>query len=107
MPDQIVYCRSFPLWIADQPIDAAWSEYDAAYGVSPWLAVIAGAGVLAFRESAKLAHVTRSVFADAMRISRNAEQLGGIHPLNARDRQFIEGWEVEAHRRSVMSQSRK
>ena len=108
-PDQIVYCRSVPMGIVSpgrdphQYWDLCWSSYTAGLGFEPWVAVVAGAGALAVRESAKLAEVTRAVFADAAAVARGAAALGGVNPLLARDRQFIEEWEVEAHRRSVMS----
>lgn len=113
-PDQIVYCRSMPLVIeapARELDDAAeqWrraaSAYQATYGFAPWVGLIAGAGMVAARESAKMAEITRSLYVDAAAVYGNASRLGGAHPLNARDRRFIETWEVEAHRRSVMSSS--
>ena len=101
-PDQIVYCRSTPLWL-DSPADAAaaWAAYVDRTGVEPWIAVVAGAGVVAVRATAKLAATTRAVYADAAAVARDATRLGGVRPLSAAHRQFIETWEVEAYRRSV------
>jgi rhamnose utilization protein RhaD (predicted bifunctional aldolase and dehydrogenase) len=103
-PDQIVYCRSVPMVIEpDGSWDAAWSAYEAAHGFEPWVALVVGAGIVAMQQSAKLAEITRAVYADAAAVSFGAYQLGGVRHLGPRDRQFIEEWEVEAHRRAVMS----
>jgi rhamnose utilization protein RhaD (predicted bifunctional aldolase and dehydrogenase) len=113
-PDQIVYCRSVPLWIekpSDDPIIAqkqcgdAREAYLQKFGLDPWVGLIAGEGMIAFRESAKLAEVTRSIYVDSAEVYHNAARLGGMHVLSSRDRRFIEEWEVEAYRRSVMSKS--
>ncbi|HEY0009569.1 MAG TPA: class II aldolase/adducin family protein [Tepidisphaeraceae bacterium] len=110
-PDQIVYCRSIPLWIDATSNDPAaqcrelWEAYVTRTGFEPWVALIGGAGMVTMRESQKLAEVTRSIFADAASVYRDAARLGGIAVMSDRDRSFIEGWEVEAYRRSVMSRS--
>lgn len=101
-PDQVVYCRSFPLFVRE-PSDVAnaWDEYVRRYRVEPWVAVVEGAGVIAVRESAKLAETTRAVYVDAAAVSRRAALLGGVRALSVAHRTFIEAWEVEAYRRSV------
>ena len=113
-PDQIVYCRSLPVMIehpspdpavAEQQWADAWTAYERQTDFVPWVCVLAGAGTLAFRETAQLADVTRTVYADAAAVYRDANRLGGVEPLTLRDRSFIEGWEIEAHRRSVMNAS--
>jgi rhamnose utilization protein RhaD (predicted bifunctional aldolase and dehydrogenase) len=113
-PDQIVYCRSIPLWIekpasdsmrAAEQFQLARRAYLDQHGLDPWVCLIAGSGMIALRESAKLAEITRSLYADAASVYCGAARLGGVRVLNQRDRQFIEQWEVEAFRRQVMSQS--
>jgi rhamnose utilization protein RhaD (predicted bifunctional aldolase and dehydrogenase) len=109
-PDQIVYCRSVPILIENpspdpdqtqQQLRAALIAYESAHEFDPWIALIAGAGMIAFRESTKLAQVTRSIYLDAAVVYHDAARLGGVHVLDRRDRQFIEQWEVEAYRRSI------
>jgi rhamnose utilization protein RhaD (predicted bifunctional aldolase and dehydrogenase) len=107
-PDQIVYCRSAPMVIEPRMAnraswDTAWSAYREQYGFNPWVVLVPGAGALAVRVSGKLAEVTRDVYADAAAVYRDAAMLGSVHHLGPRDRKFIEEWEVEAHRRAVMS----
>jgi rhamnulokinase len=113
-PDQIVDCRSIPLWV-DHPssdVGAVFEQLEeliAAYRekqqVEPWVALIAGAGMISFRESSKLAEITRSIYVDAANIYQDADRLGGVRVLDPRDQQFIEQWEVEAYRRSIMRKS--
>jgi rhamnose utilization protein RhaD (predicted bifunctional aldolase and dehydrogenase) len=113
-PDQIVYCRSLPIWIenpsadlneAERQLNEARTVYVEEHGFEPWVGLIAGAGMIAFRDSEKLAEVTRSIFVDAATVYQNAARLGGVQALGRRDQQFIEHWEVELYRRSVMSKS--
>ena len=103
-PDQIVYCRSVPL-LLEPTGDArsAWSAYEAEHGHEPWVALLPGIGFVAARASGRLAEITRVVYADAAAVSRDADALGGVSHLGPRDRRFIEEWEVEAHRRAVLS----
>jgi len=104
-PDQIVYCRSFPLIIpagasADDFV-ALRDAYLPAHGFTPWVAVVENLGVLTFRTSAKMAKTSLEVFLDAANVYRDAGRLGGVHPLSEAQRKFIEEWEVEAYRRAV------
>ena len=108
-PDQIVYCRSWPLALrltgdaaADRrQVAEAWAAYVARYDVEPWVAVVEDAGIVACRATARMAETTRDVFADAAAVARDASRLGGVRALGAEHRQFIEQWEVEAYRRAV------
>ncbi|MBX2851743.1 MAG: class II aldolase/adducin family protein [Phycisphaeraceae bacterium] len=109
-PDQIVYCRAMPMWI-DSPADTAseakaqWHEglerYEAEHGDKPWVVLLAGAGMVAIRESEGLAQTTCDVYCDAAQIYRYAGALGGVQPMAPRDVAFIENWEVESYRRAV------
>jgi rhamnose utilization protein RhaD (predicted bifunctional aldolase and dehydrogenase) len=111
-PDQIVYCRSVPLYFeapatdlpgAQAQWETKWAAYEREHGYEPWVALIAGAGLIAFRQTQKLAHVTRAIYADSTTVYNNAMRLGGVRTLDLRQRRFIEEWEVEAFRRAVMS----
>lgn len=107
-PDQIVYCRSVPLWIeSPDEFQNARQQYVAAHGFKPWVVLIAGAGMIAVRETMALAKLTRDLYVDAAAIYVNALRLGGVRTLNPRDRKFIEDWEVESYRRKVAELSAK
>jgi len=110
LPDHIVYCRSFPMWInnpASNTQDAieqwqrTFQAYNNSYGFEPWLGLIAGVGMISIRDSQLMADITRDVYLDAAHVYFGATRLGGIKVLGKRERQFIEHWEVEAYRRNI------
>ncbi|MEM6332007.1 MAG: class II aldolase/adducin family protein [Planctomycetota bacterium] len=109
-PDQIVYARSLPILIepdsARSPVDqlaAAEAAYTDAHGFEPWAAVIADLGLVTRRDSPALAATTRDILVDAAAIYRDAHRLGGVTVLDQAQRGFIERWEVEAYRRSIVA----
>lgn len=113
VPDQIVYCRSAPLWIDPVGVTpgsereytaSAWQGYKQEQGVDPWVVLIAGGGLLAVRESKPLAQITCDAYTDSARLYRMAASIGGARALTHRDRAFIENWEAESYRRSVVHQ---
>ena len=61
--------------------------------------------MFALGESLKGAEISLRVYLDAIKIMLGARRLGGIRYLSARDRDFIEHWEVEQYRRSVAARS--
>lgn len=113
-PDQIVYCRSMPMWIdapaatqaqAESQWIAGLEQYKADHGIRPWVVLLAGAGMITVREQAGLAQTTCDVYRDAARVSRCAAALGGVQPMAERDVDFIENWEVESYRRAVAAKA--
>ena len=111
-PDQIVYAGSWPLWletgIAGGPdetlrpaIDRAVSEHVARRGEVPVVVVVEGIGVVATGAGPRQASVALQLYLDAIRVGRGALALGGVHPMPAEGRLFIERWEAEAYRRSL------
>ncbi len=52
------------------------------------------------------ADTVRLCYLDAVRVAAGARCFGGVRPLAARDRRFIENWEVEAYRRQIASGTR-
>ncbi|MEM7807561.1 MAG: class II aldolase/adducin family protein [Planctomycetota bacterium] len=101
-PDQIVYCRAVPMWleVADD-FAKAHADYVARTGFEPWAALVAGAGLVAFRETDKLAATTRDLWLDAAAILYDADALGGVRHMSEAHQRFIETWEVESYRRNV------
>ena len=110
-PDQIVYCRSAPLYLESSDRDfatqwnEAWDAYEKQFGFEPWIAIVAGAGVIAFRSAVALSDISRAVFMDAASVYAKATHLGGVCVLSNNQRRFIEDWEVEAYRRAVMNKA--
>lgn len=105
IPDQIVYCKSFPLWISldasVEEIDSAIEEHRRTTGFLPKVLLVPDVGMLTVGASAKDANDTAEMYEDAMRVMLGADELGGISPLEKRDREFIDAWEVEQYRRAI------
>jgi rhamnose utilization protein RhaD (predicted bifunctional aldolase and dehydrogenase) len=116
-PDQIVYCKSFPLWLelpasADADgmkvlLDRQVDAYRGRYGHAPKIVLTPGAGVFAVAPDARGARIAQRVYVDAIKITLGAERLGGVRFFSERDRHFIDNWEVEQFRRQVAAQGGK
>ena len=110
-PDQIVYCRSFPLWF--QPADGepaeqlvqrlrqAIAEHTQATRFPPSIVLVKGVGLFAIGDDVNAANSIRLVYIDATKIMAGARRLGGVRYLAADFRAFIEDWEVESYRKTV------
>ena len=112
-PDQIVYCKSFPLWlsveagdtVASLPAKAAQAvaSHRSQWGYTPRVVLVEGIGLFGVGDSPSQAATAAEVYRDAIMVMAGAVRLGGIRYLPQRDREFIDNWEVEAYRRSVAS----
>jgi rhamnose utilization protein RhaD (predicted bifunctional aldolase and dehydrogenase)/NAD(P)-dependent dehydrogenase (short-subunit alcohol dehydrogenase family) len=110
-PDQIVYCRSFPLWVAARPgepardltarLAAAVSEHTGTYQVPPTVVLVQGLGLFASGNTWADADTARLVYIDAIKVMDGARRMGGVRYLPDDFRSFIEHWEVESYRRAV------
>lgn len=110
-PDQIVYCKSFPLWfepIKDEAaretvlrLRQAIEAHIAATRFSPLVVLIKNVGMFGIGEDVKSAQISVWVYKDAVKIMAGARRLGGIRYLKSDFRTFIEDWEVESYRKSV------
>ena len=107
-PDGIVYCKSEYIYIdpkdeadllsqAEKKIEA----YCAKRGHTPKVILIKGIGLVAVGDNSKNAQVITDVFTDAMKVAFYAGSFGGPHPMNKRQIDFIDNWEVENYRRKV------
>ncbi|HEY0866873.1 MAG TPA: SDR family NAD(P)-dependent oxidoreductase [Fimbriimonas sp.] len=104
IPDQIVYCKSFPLWLSpEDDIDQALTKHEHETGFLPKVVLVPGLGMLAIGPSAKDSQDVAEMYEDAVRVMLGAEALGGVSPMSRRDREFIDAWEVEQYRRAVAS----
>jgi rhamnose utilization protein RhaD (predicted bifunctional aldolase and dehydrogenase)/NAD(P)-dependent dehydrogenase (short-subunit alcohol dehydrogenase family) len=110
-PDQIVYCKSFPLWFdpiaGEAPGDTvsrlrtAIETHIKATRFSPLVVLVKGLGLFGIGDDVKGAQISVSVYKDAIKVMAGARRLGGIRYLKADFRAFIEDWEVESYRKSV------
>ena len=113
-PDQIVYCKSFPLWFEDatsgdqvERLALAVGEYRRQYRTIPNVVLVKGLGLFAAGDTWAAADAVRQVYKDAIAVMAGASGLGGVQCLDDRLRQFIEEWEVESYRREVASSGRR
>jgi len=106
-PDQIVYCKSFPLWLSSPQADEiermreALDRHRLETGFQPRVILVEGLGLFAVGTDYVSADTARCVYVDALKVMKGASKLGGIRFLGRREREFIDGWEVENYRRAV------
>jgi rhamnose utilization protein RhaD (predicted bifunctional aldolase and dehydrogenase)/NAD(P)-dependent dehydrogenase (short-subunit alcohol dehydrogenase family) len=113
-PDQIVYCKSFPLWFEDeaggdrlQRLTDAVGEYRRRHQTLANVVVVKGLGLFAAGDTWAAADAVRQVYKDAIEVMTGAAGLGGVRYLGEGLRRFIEEWEVESYRREVASSGRR
>lgn len=110
-PDQIVYCKSFPLWFepaAGAPATAlveqlrrAIQQHTRKTRSAPHVVLVKGLGLFAAGDDLTAAETVRQVYTDAIKVMAGARRLGGIRYMNPGLRKFIEDWEVESYRKTV------
>ncbi len=113
MPDDIVYCKSAPLFLdfTQDPEEALSSfparleEFRKRWGYPPKMLMIGGLGLVAVEDSKRSVEICLDVFEDLMKVSWLSESFGGPKFLSARDIEFIDTWEVESYRRKVAKTS--
>ena len=116
IPDQIVYCKSFPLWLVCDPttdevsLRARLARDIAAHtektGFAPLVILVQGLGMFTVGDTWKDATTVRDIYIDDIKIMAGARQLSGIEYMTKVDRDFIENWEVENYRRKVAQAGR-
>jgi NAD(P)-dependent dehydrogenase (short-subunit alcohol dehydrogenase family) len=113
-PDQIVYCKSFPLWFEDEAgrdlvesLAHAVGEYQSRHQTLPNVVLVKGLGLFAAGDTWSAADSARQVYKDAIDVMAGAAELGGVACLGDGLRRFIEDWEVESYRREVASSGRR
>jgi NAD(P)-dependent dehydrogenase (short-subunit alcohol dehydrogenase family)/rhamnose utilization protein RhaD (predicted bifunctional aldolase and dehydrogenase) len=108
-PDNIVYCKARPLYIAAEGNSGAMisefteklAAYESAYGFKPKIILAKGIGLIAADESIKMADILLDVFEDLMKISYLSQGFGGPNFLSAESISFIENWESENYRHNI------
>lgn len=98
-PDQIVYCKGSPLYIApEEDIPAKFAAFVDAHGYAPKVAIVKGVGFFGLGASRKEADIAVQLFNDALKMAVYAESFGGPLPLTKEFADFILNWEVENYR---------
>jgi rhamnose utilization protein RhaD (predicted bifunctional aldolase and dehydrogenase)/NAD(P)-dependent dehydrogenase (short-subunit alcohol dehydrogenase family) len=116
-PDELVYCRSFPLWfetVADESSEAlvarlrtAIEKHIADTQFPPQVILVAGVGMFTAGDDIAAAQISRLIYTDAIKVMAGARRLGGVRYLAPDTRDFFEKWEVEAYRRQIAKGSSK
>ena len=57
--------------------------------------------MFAVGENVQSAQTALGLYLDTIKVMSGATLLGGVQPLSAGKREFIENWEVEAYRRQI------
>jgi rhamnose utilization protein RhaD (predicted bifunctional aldolase and dehydrogenase)/NAD(P)-dependent dehydrogenase (short-subunit alcohol dehydrogenase family) len=115
-PDQIVYCKSFPLWIepaADATPGALVTQLGQAIeahskktGSAPHVILVKGLGLFAAGDDFAGADTVRLVYTDVIKVMAGARRLGGVRYMDNGLRKFIEEWEVESYRKTINAAGR-
>jgi rhamnose utilization protein RhaD (predicted bifunctional aldolase and dehydrogenase)/NAD(P)-dependent dehydrogenase (short-subunit alcohol dehydrogenase family) len=110
-PDQIVYCRSFPLWFEASDSQApselverlrkAIGEHRSRHGTLPGIVLARGLGMFSEGDDFASADTAGRVYLDAIKVMAGAKRLGGVNRLTQAQYRFIEEWEVESYRKKV------
>jgi len=103
-PDELVYANGPAMWI-DQPDPAkitAKLKSHLKQGLKPALSFLVKDTGLFIAAGERKAAVMRDIICSALFIRSQAYRLGGIASLNKRQQQFINDWEAEAFRRTMV-----
>ncbi len=109
IPDQIVYCKAYPLIIYQsdslslnsEDLERMFSDYKKQHGFNPKVVLFEKGPLVAVEESKKSTDLVLDVFEDAMRISYYSEFFGGPNFMSNEQIAFIENWEVEHYRQKI------
>ncbi|MBQ2253425.1 MAG: class II aldolase/adducin family protein [Clostridia bacterium] len=105
-PDQITYCRSWPLFCESvESIEADLKNYSETIGGLPKVIIVRGVGLFTAGSDLGEADRAMQLFLDAGKIAFYAEAFGGYHQLDDDFIDFIDNWEVENYRRGVANKN--
>ena len=110
-PDQIVYCKFYPLWFPVSSTETwdetfvrlrnALGDYQEEHGFTPPVVLIEGLGMFCLGDSVRGAETVRNTYTDIALVMGGARKIGGIRYMTISESEFIENWEVEHYRRQV------
>lgn len=115
LPDQVVYCGTFPLWVPKpknldagvvrETVRKAVEAFVAKHNRTPQVILVEGLGGYAAGGTEKDLANTSEMFASAARMHVNTFAFGGPNPLTKREYTFIDSWTVEKYRRGLAAGS--
>lgn len=98
-PDQVVYCKPYPVYAEDLgEIKALVEKYKAKNGFLPKIIFVKDCGLFGVDYSQKGSETAVALFNDAMKITVYARDFGGIRPMTPELVDFISNWEAESYR---------
>jgi len=104
-PDQIVYCGTVPIVLRGKTADSrdkAIASYREKRGIDPKVILVPGDGVYYAAENLGQLKVVSEVYRSAMVTLLCAKKAGGPRFLSRPQARFIENWEVETFRASLL-----
>ena len=110
IPDQVVNCKSVPMWFDPgeldgeeliKPLREVVEKYRANHGFAPLVIIIRGLGIFTSGADYAVAETTRDVYRDAIEVMSRAIKLGGVNYLTREESSDLENWELENYRRQV------
>ncbi|MFA5864818.1 MAG: SDR family NAD(P)-dependent oxidoreductase [Phycisphaerae bacterium] len=110
-PDQIVYCKAFPMWFETKEdetpeklverLRSAVQQHEKETEFLPYVILVKELGMFSAGDDFRGALTAQLVYLDAIKVMAGAKRLGGVDYMRQRDRKFIEQWEVESYRRKI------
>lgn len=107
-PDHIVYSGHRPCYISPVSREALRAEVHSeilefcyAQDATPRIVVAGDLGAVALGDTEKKARLAMELFLDALKVSRLAENFGGVQAMPPDQVEFIRTWEVEQFREAV------
>ncbi|SIQ28337.1 Rhamnose utilisation protein RhaD, predicted bifunctional aldolase and dehydrogenase [Alkalispirochaeta americana] len=107
-PDHIVYSGHRPCYISPVSREALRAEVHSeilefcyAQDATPRIVVAGDLGAVALGDTEKKARLAMELFLDALKVTRLAENFGGVQAMPDDQVEFIRTWEVEQFREAV------
>jgi rhamnose utilization protein RhaD (predicted bifunctional aldolase and dehydrogenase)/NAD(P)-dependent dehydrogenase (short-subunit alcohol dehydrogenase family) len=109
-PDGMIFCGRKPLIVEKHDSTEETLEdfkgklkvFRSMHGCDPKIVAVRGIGIIAPGSNLNAANIALDVFEDILKIAHLSSNFGGPHHLPAADIAFIESWEVESYRKSLI-----
>lgn len=115
IPDQVVYCKSLPMWFDPgdlkveeliEPLQDVIKKYRADLGFAPLVVIVRGLGIFTSGADYVSALSTRDIYRDAIEVMSRAVKLGGVSYLTRTESSELENWELENYRRQIAANAK-